>query len=290
VVGGCTSGPSRITIGVSVPSSQTDFFRAMLSGARAEAKKQGAVLLVANAGNDAARQAMGLDGFLDRGVDAIVLDAAPSPALLTATRDAREAEVPVIAVRDVVASEQATSSVVSANVVAGRLAAEYLFFRMGGTGQAAEVMGSNGGSSTVEVERGFRQIAKETGTVSMVARRTTDANRTDAAGVALDLFKDEPDLDGVFANSDEIALGVVQAARRLGILGRVAIIGVGGTRPALRAVKAEQLEGTIRDDARRLGRLAVGAAVRAAKGRPVPKTQIVDVTLVTHDNVNRFLS
>jgi ABC-type sugar transport system substrate-binding protein len=284
----CTGEPSRITIAMSVPSADTAFFKEMLTAARQEARRHGAVLVVSNSENDEAIQARQIDRFLEQEVDAIVLDAA-GPRAVASTQRAREADVPVIAVGDVVAHQRATTSVVSENIVAGKIAAEYLFFRMGGTGDAAEIMPSRLGPAALEIQRGFREIAERTPTVTIAASATTPIDVKQAESVASKLFQSERDLEGVFAGTDEIALGAVRAARRIGVIGRVVIVGVGGTRPALEAIEAGRLEGSVLTDAEELGRLAIDAAVRAARRESVPRPQVVDVALVTGENVRRFL-
>ena len=287
-VAACTEEPSRITIGMSVPRADTGFFKEVLTGARLEARRQGATLVVSDAHDNESIQARSVDRFLEQEVDAIVIDPAGS-LVVAATERARDANVPVIAVGDVLPNQRVTTSVVSESVVAGRIAAEYLFFRMGGTGDAAEILPSRLGPAGLDMQRGFREIADRTRTVTVVTSVISPTGLKRATSVASRLFESNPDLQGVFAGTDEIALGVVEAARRLGILGRVVIVGVGGTMPALAAIEAGRLEGSVRTDPEELGRRAVQAAVRAARGDPVPRSQVVDVALVTEDNVRKFL-
>ena len=286
-VAACTGEPSRITIGMSVVNSNTAFFSEMLIAARQEARRQGAVLLVSNANDNPTNQPPQVDRLLDQGVDALVVDAA-GVSVAALTERAGDAGVPVVAVGDATPSP-ATASVVSENVVAGRLAAEYLFFRMGGTGAAATILPSRLGPADLELQQGFEEIAVRTPTVTITSQRTSAVDVKRAASIASEVFESYPEIEGVFAGTEEIALGVVRAARRLNILGRVAIVGVGGTAPALDAIEAGRLEGSVRTDPAKVGRLAVEAAVRAARGEPVPRRQVVDVTLVTRENVKRFL-
>ncbi|HEX2267143.1 MAG TPA: substrate-binding domain-containing protein, partial [Actinomycetota bacterium] len=96
--------------------------------------------------------------MIDQGVDALVIDAGGGSMAALAER-AGEGDVPVIAVDDATQNSQATASVVGENVVAGRLAAEYLFFRMGGTGAVAAIVPSRPGPAGLEVHRGFEEIA-----------------------------------------------------------------------------------------------------------------------------------
>ena len=284
----CTGGSSRLTIGMSVPQSDSAFVKTMLRGARQEARRQRAALVVSNAGSSSA-QARAVNRFVDQGVDAVVVDAAGPGAIVEVARRAADADVPVIAVDDVVPGERSTASIVSGSVVAGRLAAEYLFFRMGGRGAAAEILPVQADPPTREVQRGFRQIAEETPTVSIVETATSSDDAAEAAATASGLFRKNPRLKGVFAGSDQIALGIVRAARRLDVLDRVAIVGMGDASAALVEIQAGRLDGIVRGDPREMGRRAVDAAVRAARGQPVPKTTVVDVSLVTKENVKRFL-
>ncbi|MDP8957563.1 MAG: sugar ABC transporter substrate-binding protein [Actinomycetota bacterium] len=260
----------------------------MLAGARLEARRHGVRLLVSDAGDNDAIQARHLDRFLEQEVNAIVVDPA-GPGVVAATERAEEADVPVIAVGDVLPNQRVTTSVVSENIVAGRIAAEYLFFRMGGTGDAAEILPSRLGPAGLEMQRGFLEIADRTPTVTVVTRVTSPIGVGRAPSVASRLFESNPNLEGVFAGTDEIALSVVRAARRLGVLDRVVIVGVGGAPPTLAAIEAGRLEGSVRTDPAELGRVAVDAAVRAVRGERLPPRQFVDVTLVTHENVKRFL-
>ncbi|HEX2090491.1 MAG TPA: sugar ABC transporter substrate-binding protein [Actinomycetota bacterium] len=282
----CTEEPSPVTVGMSVVNSNTAFFREMLTAARREARRQGARLLVSNARDNPTNQPPQVDRLLDQGVDALVIDAG-GVSVAALNELAGEADVPVIAVGDTTPEPQATASVVSENVVAGRLAAEYLFFRMGGTGAAAAIAPSRLGPSDVEVQQGFEEIADRTPTVTITVQRTSEVDVKQAASIAAEVFESYPEVEGVLAGNDEIALGAVHAARRLGILGRVAIVGVGGSARALAAIEAGRLEGSVRTDPEELGRRAVEAAVRAARGEPVPRRQVVDVTLVTVENVKK---
>jgi ABC-type sugar transport system substrate-binding protein len=269
---------------MAVPNADTAVFKEMLTGARQEARRQGARLVVTYTGDaEGFIQARRVIRLLDQGVDALVIDAG-----VRVTEEVADADVPVVSVGNSTSHPAATAFVMSESVVAGRLAAEYLFFRMGGTGTAAVILPPEFGPADL-VQRGFEEIVDRTPTVTLAVQRAAEVDVNRAASIASEVFESDPDVEGVFAGTDEIALGVVQAARRLGILGRVAIVGVGGTAPALAAIEAGRLEGSVRTDAEELGRLAVDAAVRAARDEPVPRRQVVDVTLVTRENVKRFL-
>ncbi|HEX8100478.1 MAG TPA: substrate-binding domain-containing protein, partial [Actinomycetota bacterium] len=171
--------------------------------------------------------------------------------------------------------------------LAGKLAAEFLFVRMGGAGHAAELVSQNGSESGV-VE-GFREISKETTTISVMTENDAGPTIAQAAHTAAALFDSDPKLNGVFAGTDEIALGVLKAARHGGILKRMAIVGLGGAPATLRAVQKGDLDGVVVADAEELGRLALRSATAAADGGRVPPKETVDVQLVTKENVKAFL-
>lgn len=287
VLAGCTHGSSRPTIGVSLPVSDSSFFKAFLRGARTEAKRQGAVLKVSSAANRPGKQVSQISAFVNEGVDAVVVDAVDLARVAPAMRKAKEAGVPVIAVGQPVVGQVATAAVLPEDALAGKLAAEFLFVRMGGTGHAAEFLAQSG--SDAGALEGFREIAKQTTTVSVVTKLDAGPSSAQAAKSATALFKSDPKLNGVFAGTDEIALGVIEAARHAGILKRVAVVGLGGAPKTFRAIQTGDLEGVVVANAEALGRLAVRSAAAAADGRRVPPKETVDVKLVTKENVKAYL-
>jgi ABC-type sugar transport system substrate-binding protein len=71
--------------------------------------------------------------------------------------------------------------------------------------------------------------------------------------------------------------------------GKIAVVGIDATREAVRAVKAGRLAGDVAMYPETLGRNAVEAAIKAARGEPVEKRIHTGQALVTRENADDFL-
>jgi ribose transport system substrate-binding protein len=117
-----------------------------------------------------------------------------------------------------------------------------------------------------------------------------DFERARARLAAADLLRADPRLRGFFAVNDEMALGIADALHALGRAGSVAVIGMDGTREALRAVRRGRLSATVAQYPYAIGQLGVEACVAAARGEQVPARVDAPVEVVTRDNVARALA
>jgi len=84
-------------------------------------------------------------------------------------------------------------------------------------------------------------------------------------------------------------LGAVEAIAARNLQGKIAVVGIDATREAVRAVKAGRLAGDVAMYPETLGRNAVEAAIKAARGEPVEKRIHTGQALVTRENADDFL-
>jgi ribose transport system substrate-binding protein/inositol transport system substrate-binding protein len=96
--------------------------------------------------------------------------------------------------------------------------------------------------------------------------------------------------DAVIANNDEMALGAIQAMKRVGIsMKDVIVAGVDATNDALAAMEAGDLDVTILQSAAGQGSTAIDAAVKLANKEKVPRENNVPFELVTPENLAKYL-
>ena len=101
------------------------------------------------------------------------------------------------------------------------------------------------------------------------------------------LMQSNPDVVGIYAENDEMALGAIQSlGSKAGV--DVKIFGFDGTEDGLKAVSNGTMVGTIAQQPKELGKKAVEAAVKAIKGESVEKTESIEVKTVTKGNVADF--
>ncbi|MFE9921018.1 substrate-binding domain-containing protein [Streptomyces sp. NPDC005774] len=274
-------------VGLSVSTLNNPFFVQIRDGAQAEAKKQGLDLTVTDAQNDASQQANQLQNFTSGSLDAIIVNPVDSDAAGPAVRSANEADIPVVAVDRGVNKAETSALVASDNVAGGRQGAEALAEKLGGKGTIVILQGQAGTSASRERGSGFAEGLKKYPGIKVVAKQPADFDRTKGLDVMTNLLQAHPDIDGVFAENDEMALGAIKAlGSKAGK--SVQVVGFDGTPDGLKAVEQGTLYASVAQQPRELGRIAVDNALRAAEGKKIDETVMVPVKVVTKENVAEF--
>ncbi|MER7049185.1 ABC transporter permease/substrate-binding protein [Streptomyces jumonjinensis] len=281
-----TSG-ARTTVGLSLSTLSNPFFVQMRAGAEAEADSLGVELNVADAQNDASRQADQIQNLTSAGVRSMIVNPVDSDAAAPAVRDANKADIPVIAADRGVSGAATATLVASDNVAGGRQAAKTLAEKLGGSGRIAVLQGTAGTSASRERGRGFAEGIAEYPGIEVVASQPADFDRAKGLDVMTNMLQADPGITGVFAENDEMALGAVKAlGSRAG--SPVAVVGFDGTPDGLQAVEAGTLYASVAQQPRELGRIAVRNAVAAARGEKAADLVKVPVKVVTAENVAEF--
>ncbi|MGW3120176.1 ABC transporter permease/substrate-binding protein [Streptomyces sp. NPDC001107] len=274
-------------IGLALSTLNNPFFVQIRAGAQEEAKKLGVDLTVTDAQNDASQQANQLQNFTSEGLGTIIVNAVDSDAVTPAAKAVNKSGIPLVAVDRAVNNADTAALVASDNVTGGRLAAKSLADRLGGKGTIVVLQGQAGTSASRERGAGFTEGLKAYPGIRVVAEQPADWDRTKGLDVMTNLLQAHPDIDGVFAENDEMALGAIKALG--GKAGKsVAVIGFDGTPDGLSAVKAGTLYASVAQQPTELGRIAVQNAVRVAEGKKVTKSVMVPVKVVTKENVAGF--
>jgi ribose transport system substrate-binding protein len=278
-----------VTIGLAISTLQNPFFVTLRDAAQEAADAPGAELAVADAQDDAQTQASDIDDFITRQVDVIIVNPVDSAAVVTSVEAANDAGIPVVTVDRASEGGDIAAHIASDNVQGGQMACEFLVEEIGGSGNVAQLEGIAGTSAAQDRGEGCQQALDAAG-IELVATQTANFDREEGLSVAENIFQGNPDLDGLFAQNDEMALGAVEAAREAGILEELVIVGFDAIEDALAAIKAGDMEGTIAQQPDVMGRLSVEAAVGIANGEEVEENQPVEVLLVTQENVGEFTS
>ncbi len=110
--------------------------------------------------------------------------------------------------------------------------------------------------------------------------RQTDLNGfkyKEYEGLVRELFREHPDIDGVFASSDLLALEVIKECRRLGrkVPEQVKVVGYDG----IQLVGADDVT-TIEQPIKEMGKLLIGRLVQQMAGEEAPLETILPVRLL----------
>ncbi|MER6092100.1 ABC transporter permease/substrate-binding protein [Streptomyces bluensis] len=282
-----SSSSANQKVGLSLSTLNNPFFVQIRKGAQEEARKLGADLTVTDAQNDASQQANQLQNFTSEGVGSIIVNPVDSDAAGPSVRAANKAAIPVVGVDRGVNKANTAALVASDNVEGGKLGAKALAEKLGGKGKIVILQGLAGTSASRERGAGFAEGLKAYPGIEVVARQPADFDRTKGLDVMTNLLQAHPDVDGVFAENDEMALGAIKAlGSKAGK--SVAVIGFDGTPDGLKAVTDGTLYASVAQQPTELGRIAVQNALKAAEGEKVEKTVKVPVKVVTAENVDEF--
>ncbi len=277
------------TITLAVSTLNNPFFVDLRDGAQEAAQAAGATLNVVDAQNDPATQANQLADAVTKSANAIIINPVDSDAAGSAVKPANNANIPVIAVDRVVNGATVATTVSSDNVAGGKQAAEALAAAVGEKGDIITLQGVPGTSASRDRGQGFTEGIKAFTDVKVIASQPANFDRTQGLNVATNLMQSHPKAVGIFAENDEMALGAVQAlGARAGA--QVKVFGFDGTDDGLKAVADGKMAGTIAQQPKALGKVAVENALKAINGESLPDSVPVQVKTVSKENVNEFMS
>jgi inositol transport system substrate-binding protein len=283
------SGEHRVTIGISYQNLQNEFIINIQDAVRAEAKKLNVDLVETDGQGKAENQISQTENFIARGVDAIILNPYDKEGSAHAVDLAIQAHKPIVVVNAIVSNlEKANAYVGSEDAEAGRIAAQRIMDVLHGKGNIAVIHGPNGHSAEVQRSEGIRQVLTNYSDAKIVVEQTANWDRAQALNLMENWLASGRQIDAVIAQNDEMALGALKAIESAGKQNQIAVIGIDAIPDALKAVANGRLVGTVFQDARGQGSLAVDLAVDLAKGKPVKHDNYIPFQLVTKDNLTNF--
>ena len=264
----------KVSVGLSVSTLNNPFFVTLVDGAKAKAAEAGVELTVVDAGDDAAKQVNDIDDLISKKIAVLIVNPVDSDAVAPAVKSAKDAGIKVIAVDRAVNGETVDCQIASDNVAGAKMATEYLVELVGKGAKVAELQGVPGASATVDRGKGFHEVADKD--LSVVASQTANFNRTEGLDVMENILQANPDIKGVFAHNDEMALGALEAIGDK----KIVVVGFDATDDAKAAIESGKMAATIAQQPDLMGGTAVETAAKLAKGETVEASIPVEVTLI----------
>ena len=268
------------SIGLAVSTQNNPFFVTLVEGAQKAADAAGVKLTVADAGDDAAKQTSDIEDLVASGISVLIVNPVDSDAVTGAVEAAKAKGVKVIAVDRAVNGTEIECQIASDNVLGAELATQFIVDTLGEGAVVAELEGVTGASAAIDRSQGFHNIADAK--LQVVARQTANFARAEGMSVMENMLQANPDIQGVFAANDEMALGAMEAISGAGK--NVMVVGFDATDDAIESIKAGQMAGTIAQQPDLIGSTAVEYALKLIAGESIPKSVPVEVTLITKDN------
>lgn len=287
---GCGFGESEPTptatqpliIGLAISNLDNPFFVSLEEGAREAAVRLNVQLLVEDAGDDPALQKSQVESLITRPVSALLVNPVDSDSLGPSIEAANQAGIPVFTVDRAIDNPLIIAHIASDNVAGGKMAADYVSELLQGEGNVVELQGLPGTSAATDRGTGFAQGLTSFTEITIIAQVPADFNRQTAETVFAQILTEQPAIDAVFAQNDEMILGAIAAAKASGRDNEMFFVGFDAIEEAITALEAGDLDATIAQQPSEMGRLAVETALQHLNGQSVSKLILADLALITH--------
>jgi ribose transport system substrate-binding protein len=289
-----STSDKKPTVALVLKTLNHPFFVDMRRGAQEAADRLGVTLQVQAAEReiDVEKQMQIVENLIQTGIQALVITPSGSREIVSALVKAKDAKVPILVVDTRVDAKAAAAAGVrtetfigSDNYEGGRLAGDHLVKVSGGKGLVAILEGIPGHETGDSRLRGFRDAVKASPGITIVASQPANWERDQGFNVFQNMLQAHPDIDSVFACSDLMALGAIEAIAAANKTGRIKVIGFDALDDAKKAIAAGTMEGSVAQFPTEMGRAAVENAVKVIRGEQIPADIKVKLELVTKDNV-----
>jgi ribose transport system substrate-binding protein len=287
-------GTSKPTVALVLKTLNHPFFVDMRRGAQEAADRLGVTLQVQAAEReiDVEKQMQIVENMIQTGIQALCITPSGSREIVSALVKAKNAKVPIIVVDTRVDAKAAADAGVrtetfvgSDNYEGGKLAGEYVVKTTGGNARVGILEGIPGHETGDSRMRGFLDAIKGSTGVTVAASQPANWERDQGFNVFQNMLQAHPDINTVFACSDLMALGAIEAIAAAGKTGRIRVIGFDALDDAKKAIAAGTMEASVAQFPSEMGRAAVESAVKVIRGETVPPDIKVKLELVTKDTV-----
>ncbi len=281
-------------VGLVMKSLANEFFKVMTEGAIAHEKKRGDFTLSAVGMKDETdfnAQTIAVESFITQKKDVIVLAPADSKAMVAPVQKAIKAGITVVNF-DVALDEAAKKKaglelafVGPDNRAGAKMAGDALAKKIGEGAKVVIIEGNPGADNGKERKAGFMDAVAEH-KLNVVASRTAMWETEEANKVFTNILTANPDIQGVMAANDSMAIGVVKALDAAGKSGKIQVVGFDNV-PAIRPlVKSGKVLATVDQFGSEMAANAIDLGIKSRKeGKPLVGWIKTPIELITADKL-----
>lgn len=270
---------AKDNIALVVSTLNNPFFVSMKDGAQKKADELGYNLIVLDSQNNPAKELGNVQDLTVRGTKLLLINPTDSDAVGNAVMMANKANIPVVTLDRATNKGEVASHVASDNVAGGKMAGDFIAQKLGDEAKVIQLEGITGTSAARERGEGFSQSMKDH-PFKLLASQPADFDRTKGLNVMQNLLTAHPDVQAVFAQNDEMALGAMRALQTAGKKD-VLIVGFDGTNDGMKAVKSGRMGATVAQQPELIGSMGVEVADKILKGEKVEANIPVALKLIT---------
>lgn len=269
---------AKDAIALVISTLDNPFFVTLKEGAEKQAKALDYDLVVLDSQNDPAKELANVEDISVRGVKILLINPTDSDAVGNAIAVANQKKLPVITLDRAANKGQVVAHIASDNTAGGEMAGNYIAEKLGKGAKIIQLEGIAGTSAARERGAGFAKAA-QAHDFKILASQPADFDRSKGLNVMENLLTAQPEVQGVFAQNDEMALGALRAIQAAGKKDLV-LVGFDGTDDGVKAVKGGKMAATIAQQPDKIGEIGVQTADKVLKGEKVEASIPVELKLI----------
>jgi ribose transport system substrate-binding protein len=276
-------------IGVVLKALDSEFWLAVKRGAEAGAGGKARLGMVAPEREiNIDQQVSMIEDQIARAVAALVLAPAASAQVIPALEKAAQKGIPVIIIDTDVPWPKKVTYVGTNNYEGGKLAGGHVVKALPGPAEVGLITGIPGEETHEGRKRGFKEALAAAPHLQLVAEQAANSERAMAMNVMENLLTARPKLAAVFATSDQMALGALEAiqARRSG--SSVKLVSFDAGQEVLKLIREGKVDAVVAQRPFQMGKRGVEAALRAIAKQSVEPIIDTGTALITKQNVDTF--
>ncbi len=292
--GGTRTGASSRAgglIAVITPSHDNPFFKTEADAAVAKAKELGYTTTSTSHDDDPNKQSELIDTAISAGAKAIVLDNAGADASIGPVQKAANAGIPVFLIdREINQQGIAKAQIVANNSQGASLVAEEFANALNDKGTYFELTGKESDTNAGVRSSAFASVLSQYPDLKKVGQETANWDQQEAFTKTETFLQSHPNITGIIAGNDTMALGAVAAVDAASKTGKITIAGFDGSPDAVAAIKSGKLLATGLQPAVLISELAIEQAdefIRTGKTSQ-PEKQSIDCVLINKDNAANY--
>ncbi|WP_127506142.1 sugar ABC transporter substrate-binding protein [Actinoplanes solisilvae] len=283
---GDLTAQKKYRVGIVLKSLTNQYWQGIQKGAQAAGQQFGVDITVQAASSESAQteQLTIAQTLVGQKFDAYVIAPESTSNLTPALMQMQGQGAPVVNVDD--ARIAATTYVGPDHELDGSQAATELAKLFPEGGEVAQIEGQAGSSAAILRIKGFKEGVAKDAKLKLVASVPGDWDADKSYAATQQIIRQNPNLKGIYANNDTMAIGVAKAVQASGK--KIAVIGTDGVPEAVASVRSGAITATVSPLPYYEGFWAVESAVRLLEGQQVPQWVVAPAQLITKDTVDDY--
>lgn len=287
------SGNSKKKIALVMKTLTNPFFIEMEKGARKAESEFGIDLIVKTGAKETSieQQISIIEELINSKVDAIVIAPGSSTDLMPVLKKAQDKNIKIVNVDNMLDREVSNSIglkdvpfISVNNEEAAYESVKYISDKIKTPTEVAILEGIEGADNAENRKNGAMRAFNENPNIKIVASETANWKIDEAESVTRDIFAKHPDIGAMFCANDMMALGAMHYLDTTNK--NVLIAGFDDLDEVQKAIENGNMQATINQQADIQGYTGIKYAVEMLNGKSEPLSTMIDVKVVSLDNMN----